>query len=385
MQHKKPKPRVFISYSWDNDEHKDWVLTLADKLKEDGVDVKLDRYDMYAGRNLHTFIEENIEKADKIVVVFTPMYRQKAEGRKKYAGAEYSIINVGLYQEIASQEKIIPIFRLGSLKECLPLFMQQFLSIDFSDTQLYQEKYKELLRAIYKTSQIESSSEAGKNSKPTAGKSEWQTRIVTFFNKRNFWASFVSVLSLIAALITIWQYMRNDDDNLIHTEPISSLDSPVVTETPKPKEDNDTQDTPANEEKQVGITEVQKSSRSTTAPIKKHENTTNYRVEYDNIGFPVNGICLVEKQGRYGFINSDSNNINGSKVVELKYDFAEDFSEGMAQVKRHGLYGYINTTGELVINYQFDYAWSFIGGIAKVRKGGESFSINKHGERIDNH
>jgi hypothetical protein len=36
-------PRVFISYSWENEAHKEWVMALATRLYTDGIDVTLDR------------------------------------------------------------------------------------------------------------------------------------------------------------------------------------------------------------------------------------------------------------------------------------------------------------------------------------------------------
>ncbi|MBX7431586.1 toll/interleukin-1 receptor domain-containing protein [Mycobacterium sp. Y57] len=39
-------PRGFMSYSHDDDEHKDWVLQLASRLRGNGVDVCLDRWDV---------------------------------------------------------------------------------------------------------------------------------------------------------------------------------------------------------------------------------------------------------------------------------------------------------------------------------------------------
>ena len=35
-------PRVFVSYSHDSQDHKNWVLTLATRLVKNGVDVILD-------------------------------------------------------------------------------------------------------------------------------------------------------------------------------------------------------------------------------------------------------------------------------------------------------------------------------------------------------
>ena len=37
-------PRVFISYSWDNDTHKAWVRYLAEQLRHNGVDARLDQW-----------------------------------------------------------------------------------------------------------------------------------------------------------------------------------------------------------------------------------------------------------------------------------------------------------------------------------------------------
>ena len=38
------KPKVFISYAWSSEEYKPKVLSFADQLLHDGVDVLLDRY-----------------------------------------------------------------------------------------------------------------------------------------------------------------------------------------------------------------------------------------------------------------------------------------------------------------------------------------------------
>ena len=38
------KPKVFISYAWSSEEYKQKVLSFADQLIHDGVDVLLDRY-----------------------------------------------------------------------------------------------------------------------------------------------------------------------------------------------------------------------------------------------------------------------------------------------------------------------------------------------------
>lgn len=37
-------PRVFISYSHDSSGHKDWVLTLSTRLRQDGIVTQIDQY-----------------------------------------------------------------------------------------------------------------------------------------------------------------------------------------------------------------------------------------------------------------------------------------------------------------------------------------------------
>ena len=42
---------VFISYSWDSEDHKDWVRELADCLASNGIDITLDQYDLQIGQD----------------------------------------------------------------------------------------------------------------------------------------------------------------------------------------------------------------------------------------------------------------------------------------------------------------------------------------------
>jgi hypothetical protein len=57
-------PRVFISYSWDSDEHREWVLTLATRLRLDGVDVVLDEWNLGLGENRFHFMERSVVSAE---------------------------------------------------------------------------------------------------------------------------------------------------------------------------------------------------------------------------------------------------------------------------------------------------------------------------------
>ncbi len=39
-------PNVFISYSWDSQEHEEWIINLATKLCDNGVNAILDKWDL---------------------------------------------------------------------------------------------------------------------------------------------------------------------------------------------------------------------------------------------------------------------------------------------------------------------------------------------------
>lgn len=142
-------PVVFISYSWDNPEHEKWILNLAGLLRANGVDVILDKYDLKAGKNLLHFMEQAIKKANKVLIIFTPNYKLKAENRTGGVGYEYSIMNVSLYKDQTKNDKIIPVLRQGSQGDSIPEFMQQFIHLDLRDDETFQTRFTDLLRDIF--------------------------------------------------------------------------------------------------------------------------------------------------------------------------------------------------------------------------------------------
>jgi len=142
-------PVVFISYSWDDEAHKEWVLNLADRLCSDGIDVILDRYYLKPGKNLPHFVENSIARAERIIIVFTPNYKLKADKRTGGVGYEYSIMNAELYENQTTNETVIPILRRGSKEESIPVFMRQFIHIDIRNDDNLENSYADLLREIY--------------------------------------------------------------------------------------------------------------------------------------------------------------------------------------------------------------------------------------------
>jgi len=62
-------PKVFVSYSHDSEEHKAWVLQLSTRLRSNGVDVILDRWNLKLGSDIAHFMEKGICKT-KVYSIF---------------------------------------------------------------------------------------------------------------------------------------------------------------------------------------------------------------------------------------------------------------------------------------------------------------------------
>ncbi len=76
---------------------------------------------------------------------------------------------------------------------------------------------------------------------------------------------------------------------------------------------------------------------------------------------------------------------NGEKFDSLgdTYTNARDFSEGLAAVKKDGLWGYIDTDGKYAVEPKYYGAWSFSEGLAAVQdKNGKWGFIDKSGNEV---
>ncbi len=74
-------PRVFISYSWDSDEHKDRVRALATFLRRNGIEARLDQWEEGTPPDgWPAWCSRQVLKADVIVVICTKRYHERFHG-----------------------------------------------------------------------------------------------------------------------------------------------------------------------------------------------------------------------------------------------------------------------------------------------------------------
>jgi tetratricopeptide (TPR) repeat protein len=105
--------RVFLSYSWDSDAHKQRVLDLAQRLRNDGVDAWLDRFTPFPEQGWPQWMTDEINKAQFVVVIATEKYaqrfaRQTPEGEGLGATWEGAIITNQLHKAGARNKKFMP-------------------------------------------------------------------------------------------------------------------------------------------------------------------------------------------------------------------------------------------------------------------------------------
>lgn len=125
------KPVAFISYSWDNEQHKQWVKKLADELSESGITVILDQNDLVLGDPLPQFMEQSIAGSDYVLIICTPQYKQKADARKGGVGYEESIITSDVLMT-QNHRKYITVLEAGTWETSAPIWAGSKYGIDLS-------------------------------------------------------------------------------------------------------------------------------------------------------------------------------------------------------------------------------------------------------------
>jgi hypothetical protein len=142
-----PKPpKVFISYSHDSEEHKQWVLKLGEDLLSRGVDAILDQWDLRPGDYIPDYMEQ-IKQADRVLCICTDTYVSKAEAGKGGAGYEGGIITAELTKNLKTKV-FVPVIRKAKAKKRTPSFLANRFYIDMSDDSKYDEELGKLVRSL---------------------------------------------------------------------------------------------------------------------------------------------------------------------------------------------------------------------------------------------
>ena len=140
-------PRVFISYSWDSAEHTAWVLQLATRLRSNGVDVVLDRWDTDLGSDLSLFMERAADTDYRVVAICSIAYTEKADAAEGGVGYERKMITPSLMADLHSN-RVVPVLR-DNPNGTLPRFLGAAKYLDLRDEPYGEAAYFELLQDLF--------------------------------------------------------------------------------------------------------------------------------------------------------------------------------------------------------------------------------------------
>lgn len=141
--------RVFVSYSHDSEAHDERVLALADRLRSEGLDVRLDRYVESPPEGWPVWMRRQATECDFVLLVCTPEYRRRFD-REDTGGAgkgvkwEAMLAEQLLYEAGARNEKLIPVLLPGGREEDVPIVLRAYTRYRLPEG--YERLYRRLTR-----------------------------------------------------------------------------------------------------------------------------------------------------------------------------------------------------------------------------------------------
>lgn len=145
-------PKLFISYSWSSDEHVQRVLGLATELRDNGVDVILDKWELREGHDAYAFMERIVSDSEvqKVILVCDEVYARKANERSGGVGTETQIISPEIYASQQQDKFVAVVFEKDETNTpYLPVYYKSRIYIDLSDPDRYATNFEQLLRWVY--------------------------------------------------------------------------------------------------------------------------------------------------------------------------------------------------------------------------------------------
>lgn len=148
--------RVFLSYAWEDDPYRLWVKRLASRLREDGVDARLDAWHLGENDHIAEFMNREVRQCDWVLVLCSPAYQAKVratEDGERVAGVgwETRLLSGGILND--NQNKVLAALARGEWTEAAPDALKGQRHFDLSDGATFERHYGELLQAITGTSE----------------------------------------------------------------------------------------------------------------------------------------------------------------------------------------------------------------------------------------
>lgn len=141
-------PRVFISYTGTNIDNKKWVKDFAIKLRNNGVNARIDIFHLKPGQDLPQWMTNEIIISDKILLICDKYYAEKADYRKGGVGWEPMIIQGDMLSK-QEQNKYVAILRDKDIDQSLPVYVKSKYALDWSSENQNEQNFKNLMIYLF--------------------------------------------------------------------------------------------------------------------------------------------------------------------------------------------------------------------------------------------
>ena len=145
---RKPE-KVFISYSHDSEIHKNRVLDLANRLREDGVDAVIDQHIEAPTQGWPRWMEKQIRDADFVLAVGSRLYHDRFLGDEEDGvglGAKWegAILTQHLYESDMKTKGYVPIIFEADDAQFIPMPLRPFTRYLVDGEEGYERIYRRI-------------------------------------------------------------------------------------------------------------------------------------------------------------------------------------------------------------------------------------------------
>lgn len=141
-------PRVFISYTGTDSQNRAWVKNFACKLRNCGVNARLDMFHLKPGDDLPQWMTNELIMANKVLLICDKYYSEKADNRKGGVGWETMIIQGDMLAR-SEQNKYIAILRDPNIDQSLPIYVKSRYALDWSSGKVTDDDFNDLLLYLF--------------------------------------------------------------------------------------------------------------------------------------------------------------------------------------------------------------------------------------------
>ncbi len=148
------RPRVFVSYAHESSGHVEAVRELWVLLRSQGIDARLDLPAAERRQDWALWMLEEVREADFVLVIASPEYRRRAEGRAEPdegRGVQFEavLIREALYENRReTMNKFLPVLLPGVSREEIPVFLGPTTATSYQVSEMTPSGIERLLRVL---------------------------------------------------------------------------------------------------------------------------------------------------------------------------------------------------------------------------------------------